>query len=371
MEPEVRPGRDHRLDHARAGRPLKTPRAASEPERRAALRILDCLQTRTPMPTIRRRTLIGGALAGLALSASRAPAAPVLRGDDPRFADVVAPGTPLLTLYAQGRWCEGLCYAKALGGLIVSDVRANRMLCVADDGGTRVFRDPSNNANGNTLDGEGRLVTCEHRGRRVVRREHDGRLTVLADAFEGRPLNSPNDAALAPDGAIWFTDPVFGITMPDEGLMATPAQRARRVYRIDPSGTLTGMTEAVGQPNGIAFSPDGRRLYVSDTSAALKNPEGARSILAFPVEGGLKLGAPATFATLEAGVPDGLAVDADGRLYAACFDGVRVYAPDGTRLGRIATATDAANVAFGGPDGRRLFIAAGPCLHAIDLTVRG
>jgi len=195
---------------------------------------------------------------------------------------------------------------------------------------------------------------------------------VLADAFAGRPLNAPNDLALAPDGALWFTDPVFGITMPDEGLMAKPAQEARRVYRIDPvSGRVEGMTDAVGQPNGIAFSPDGRRLYVSDTSAALKNPEGARVILAFPVSGGWTLGQPKAFATLEAGVPDGLAVDADGRVYAACFDGVRVFDPDGIRLGRIATATAAANIAFGGPDGRRLFIAAGAHVHAIDLKVRG
>lgn len=322
------------------------------------------------MPTNRRRALIGGA--ALALAGWRAEAAPILRADDPRLADIVAPDAPLRTLYAQGRWCEGLCYAPALGGLIASDVRANRMIRIADDGEVGVFRDPSNNANGNALDAEGRLVTCEHRGRRVVRREADGRLTVLADAFEGRPLNSPNDAALAPDGAIWFTDPIFGITMPDEGLMATPAQGARRVYRIDPSsGRVAGMTDAVGQPNGIAFSPDGRRLYVSDTSAALKNPEGARAILAFPVKEGRALGAPETFATLEAGVPDGLAVDEGGRVYAACFDGVRIYDPDGTRLGRIATATDAANIAFGGPDGRRLFIGAGPRIHAIDLKVRG
>lgn len=319
-----------------------------------------------------RRTVLGGAVAVAALAASRATAAPVLRADDPRFAEVVAPGTPLRTLYAAGRWCEGLCYAGRLGGLIASDVRANRMLRIADDGAVSLFRDPSNNANGNTLDAEGRLVTCEHRGRRVVRREADGRLTVLADSFAGRPLNSPNDAALAPDGAIWFTDPVFGITMPDEGLTAAPAQGARRVYRIDPaSGRVEGMTDAVGQPNGIAFAPDGARLYVSDTSAALKNPEGARAILAFPMIDGRRLGPPEVFAELEAGVPDGLAVDAGGRVYAACFDGVRVYAPDGTRLGRIATATDAANVAFGGPDGRRLFIAAGGFIHAIDLQVAG
>lgn len=325
------------------------------------------------MPTVTRRTHLrqaGGALvlAGLPRAAL---AAPVVRVDDPRLNAVVAPDARPWLLYSGGRWCEGLCDAPHLGGLIVSDVRANRMLVIGRDGQARPFRDPSDNANGNVLDANGRLVTCEHRGRRVVRAEADGTLTVLADGFRGRPLNSPNDVVLAADGALWFTDPVFGIAMPDEGLMAPPEQAARRVYRIDPSGAIEAMTEAVGQPNGLAFSPDGSILYVSDTGASLRNPEGSRAILAFPVEGGRGLGAPRTVATLEAGVPDGLAVDEDGRIYAACFDGVRIFAPDGTRLGRIATATDAANVAFGGPDRRRLFIAAGHAVHAVDLKVRG
>lgn len=323
------------------------------------------------MPRIRRRLFLSGAGAALALVNRPATAAPVVRSDDPRFAAVLDPATPLRTVLTGGRWYEGPCFAHHLGGLIISDVRANRMLVVDAEGTAKPFRDPSNNANGNTLDGEGRLVTCEHRGRRVVRREADGRITVLADSYAGKPLNSPNDAVLGPDGAIWFTDPVYGITMPDEGLMAEPAQTARRVYRIDPSGGIAAMTEAADQPNGIAFSPDGRTLYVSDTGAALKNPEGARMILAFSVAGPGTLPAPRVFATVEAGVPDGLAVDEAGRLYAACFDGVRVFDPDGTLLGRVATATDAANVAFGGPDGRRLYICAGPTIHTIDLKVRG
>lgn len=323
------------------------------------------------MATIRRRLFLGGAGATLALSTRPASAAPVVRADDPRFATVIDLGSRLRTVFTGGRWCEGPCFASDLGGLVFSDVRANRMMVVGEDGDVRTFRDPSNNANGNVLDGQGRLITCEHRGRRVVRRENDGRLTVLADRYDGKPLNSPNDAALGPDGAIWFTDPVFGITMPDEGVMAEPAQTARRVYRIDPSGKVQAMTEAAGQPNGIAFSPDGGILYVSDTSAALRNSEGARTILAFPVAGSGPLPSPRVFATLDEGVADGLDVDEAGRLYAASFDGVRVFDPDGTLLGRIATATDAANLAFGGEDGRRLFICAGPTVHAIDLKVRG
>jgi gluconolactonase len=324
------------------------------------------------IPTQSRRTTLRQAGAALLLTAlpHRAVAAPVLRADDPAFAKVVDPEARPVPIYGQGRWCEGLCDAPHLGGLVVSDVRANRMLVIGADRIVRTLRDPSNNANGNSLDAQGRLVTCEHRGRRVVRAEPDGTVTVLADSYRGKPLNSPNDVVLAPDDALWFTDPVFGIAMPNEGLMAVPEQAARRVYRIDLSGRLDAVTESVGQPNGLAFSPDGAVLYVSDTSAALMNPEGARAILAFPVIDSRGLGAPRVFATLEAGVPDGLAVDEDGRVYAACFDGVRVFAPDGTRLGRIATATDASNVAFGGPDRRRLFVSAGPTVYAIDLKVR-
>ncbi len=317
--------------------------------------------------TFLRQTALG---LGLAATSRLAQAAPILRFDDPDFHAVVDPEARVATLYDGGRWCEGPCYAPRLGGLVFSDVRANRMMLIGEDGTVRPFRDPSDNANGNILDGRGRLVTCEHRGRRVVRAEADGSLTVLADRYGGKPLNSPNDAALAPDGAIWFTDPIFGISMPEEGIVLTPEQAARRVYRIDPDGTVTGQTDALDQPNGLAFSPDGRRLYVSDTGASL-NPEGARTINVFPVENGRSLGAPRAFATVEAGVPDGLAVDAEGRVYAACGDGVRVFRGDGRPLGRIATAREAANVTFGGPDGRRLFIASGPAVLAIDLKVRG
>ncbi|WP_336487200.1 SMP-30/gluconolactonase/LRE family protein [Methylobacterium nigriterrae] len=203
-----------------------------------------------------------------------------------------------------------------------------------------------------------------------MRRERDGAITVLADDFSGKPLNSPNDARLGPDGLIWFTDPVFGIRLPDEGVMAEPAQSARRVYRIAASGEVEAMTDAVGQPNGLAFAPDGRTLYISDAGAAL-NPEGARVILVFAVGPDRRLGPARPFAELEAGAPDGLAVDAAGRLWAACQDGVRVYDPDGTWLGRIATPRAATNLAFGGTAGRRLFVAAGGAIHAIDIKVRG
>ncbi|WP_244486549.1 SMP-30/gluconolactonase/LRE family protein [Aureimonas sp. Leaf324] len=319
----------------------------------------------------RRAVLKMGALAlTVAAFGRRADAAPVVLTRDPRLADVVDPDARLLELYGEGRWCEGPCWAPALGGLVFSDVRRNRLQVLHDDGTVDALRDPSDNANGNVLDAEGRLVTCEHRTRRVVRREADGSLTVLADRFDDKPLNSPNDAVLAPDGAIWFTDPVYGIRQPDEGLMAEPEQTARRVYRIDPGGRLDAMIDTIDQPNGIALSPDGQTLYVAESGAAL-NPEGPREIRVFAIQADGRPDEGRVFATLDSGVPDGLAVDSTGRLYAACEEGVRIYDPDGTWLGRIATPGPAANVAFGGAERRRLFIASGTSIHAIDLKARG
>lgn len=274
------------------------------------------------------------------------------------------------TLFTGGRWLEGPCYVPALKSLVVSDVKANRMWRLGDDGSSGPFRDPSENANGNVLDAEGRLVTCEHRRRRVVRLEADGAITVLADRYEGRRLNAPNDVVLAPDGALWFTDPTYGITKAEEGIVAEPEQAARRVYRIDPSGRLDAMTETMEQPNGIAIAPDGRTLYVSETGAG-RNPAVANGIVAFHIgaDGGLE--GRRDFARYTEGVPDGLALDLDGRIYAASADGVRVFAPGGRFLGVIATPKAAGNLAFGGPGGRRLFIAATDAVHVVDMKVPG
>ncbi|WP_235918930.1 SMP-30/gluconolactonase/LRE family protein [Aureimonas psammosilenae] len=299
-----------------------------------------------------------------------AEAAPLVRVDDPELASVIDPTARARTIFEGGKWCEGTCYVPALAGLVFSDVKSNRLWLVKDDGSREPYRDPSNNSNGNVLDAEGRLVTCEHRTRRVVRQEKDGTLTTLAETFEGKRLNSPNDAVLAPDGAIWFTDPTYGITQPAEGILAEPEQTARRVYRIDPSGRLEAKSDAFDQPNGIGFSPDGRVLYVSETGGGA-NPEGARGIHAFDVSAEGNLSGKRIFAAYDSGVPDGLAVDVEGRVYAASGDGVRIYGSDGRMLGRIATAKTVGNLAFGGPDGRRLFIAATDVIQVIDMKVAG
>ncbi len=282
---------------------------------------------------------------------------------------VLGPGAPVRTLYADGEWCEGPVWVPALGSLVFSDVRRNRMIRIPDGGTPDVFRAPSENANGNTLDAKGRLITCQHRTGRVVRQEADGSFTVLAERYRGGRLNSPNDVVVAGDGAVWFTDPTYGITQASEGELRASEQAGSFVYRLAPDGTLTAAATDFHQPNGLAFSPDGRILYVAESGQA---PDGSRprTIRAFDVSGG-SLTNGRVFARLESGVPDGLKTDMEGRVYAGTGDGVGIWGPGGAFLGRIPTEGPCANIAFGGPDGRRLYICAGPKVLAVEMRVRG
>ncbi len=282
---------------------------------------------------------------------------------------VLGPGAPVRTLYADGEWCEGPVWVPALGSLVFSDVRRNRMIRIPDGGTPEVFRAPSENANGNTLDARGRLITCQHRTGRVVRQEADGSFTVLAERYRGGRLNSPNDVVVAGDGAVWFTDPTYGITQASEGEPRASEQAGSFVYRLAPDGTLAAAATDFHQPNGLAFSPDGRILYVAESGQA---PDGSRprTIRAFDVSGG-SLTNGRVFARLESGVPDGLKTDMEGRVYAGTGDGVGIWGPGGAFLGRIPTEGPCANIAFGGPDGRRLYICAGPKVLAVEMRVRG
>lgn len=283
---------------------------------------------------------------------------------------VVDPAAKLTLVHGGGRWLEGPVWDRRVGRLVCSDVKSNRILSIGPSGRGIVLRDPSNNANGNGFDREGRLVSCEHRTRQVVRQERDGRITVLADRYANKRLNSPNDLAVAADGAIWFTDPVFGITVPDEGLPAEPEQRGRFVYRLDPGGRLDVVSDAFDQPNGIVFSPDERTLYISETGAAL-NPEGRREILAFDVIDGKRLERGRRFARLGHGIPDGLTVDVEGRVYAATADGAAVWSPTGEPLGIIPAPLTCGNLAFGGQDGRTLFLCATDRIFSIETRTKG
>jgi gluconolactonase len=295
-----------------------------------------------------------------------------VQGLDRRFPGT--PGNAVVERVASGlRWAEGPAYFPAGRYLLFSDIANNRIMrLVEDDSHLSVFRQPSMNSNGNTVDREGRLVSCEHAGRRVTRTEHDGRITVLADRWDGKRLNAPNDVAVAPDGSIWFSDPTYGLDGNYEGPKGVKEQASNNVYRIDPrSGAVTKAADGFDQPNGLTFSPDARTLYVVDS--------GAGNVRAFEtdLEHG-RLGAARMFIDKQGpGGTDGLRCDTAGNIWCSWGwgdpkeDGVRCYAPDGTLLGKINLPEVAANLAFGGALRNRLYVCASTSVYAIYVSAQG
>ena len=272
------------------------------------------------------------------------------------------------------RWSEGPVYFGDGRYLLWSDIPNDRILKWEEDTGTvSVFRKTAWNANGNTRDRQGRLVTCEHRGRRVTRTEYDGSITVLMDRHQGKRLNSPNDVVVKSDGSIWFTDPVFGISGYYEGEKAE-SELAAAVWRIDgQTGEATMMTDGIEGPNGLAFSPDESILYVVASRAT---PH--RLIHAFDVAGdGRKLTKNRTFIDAEGATPDGFRVDIEGNLWCgwgmgnAELDGVRVFDKNATPIGHIALPERCANLCFGGRFRNRLFMAASHGLYALYVNTQG
>jgi len=269
------------------------------------------------------------------------------------------------------RWAEGPVWLGDSRTLVWSDVPGNCMYRWDEESGAvGVFRKPSNNANGNTRDRQGRIVTCEHLSRRVTRTEPDGRITVLADTYQGKRFNSPNDVVVKSDGSIWFTDPVFGIGGYYEGEKDTP-QLPFNVYRIDAKGSITVAAKGINQPNGLAFSPDESLLYVVESRAL------PRKILAYDVIGGRKLGNRRVAIDAGPGTPDGLRCDIDGNLWCgwgmgqAGLDGVHVFNPAGKLIGRIDLPERCANLTFGGMHRNRLFMAASTSVYALFVNTQG
>lgn len=275
-------------------------------------------------------------------------------------------------LYTGCRWSEGPVWFGDARCLLWSDIPNNRILRWDEEtGAVSVFRKPSNNANGNTRDRQGRLVTCEHDARRVTRTEYDGSITVIADNWQGRKLNSPNDVVVKSDGSIWFTDPTFGILGYYEGHKdeseVTPA-----VWRVDgQTGALTMLADEIPGPNGLAFSPDEKILYVVASRAE------PRDIRAYDVIDGTKLANPRVIIDSKGGTPDGFRVDIDGNLWCgwgmgdAERDGVRVFTPHGQPIGHIRLPERAANLCFGGRHRNRLFMAASHGLYALYVNTQG
>ena len=292
---------------------------------------------------------------------------------DKRFEKLVFGNVHLERLHTGTRWAEGPAYFPAGKYLIWSDIPNNRLMRYDEtDGSVSVFLEGSNNQNGHTVDREGRLVACEHRGRCVSRIEPDGSRTVLVSKFGAKRLNSPNDVVVKSDGSLWFTDPTYGIDSEYEGDAAESEIGASYVYRFDPRGKkLTVVADDFVKPNGLAFSPDEKKLYIVDTGAThVEN--GPRHIRVFDVGAdGVTLTGGKVFATCPVGLYDGLRVDIHGNIWTSAGDGVYCYAPDGTLLGKINVPEVVANVAFGGPKRNRLYICCTTSLYAVYLNTQG
>ncbi|MFS2107564.1 SMP-30/gluconolactonase/LRE family protein [Ralstonia sp. Ralssp135] len=297
---------------------------------------------------------------------------PAVRILDSRFEHYRLPHAKVERLWTGCRWAEGPVWFGDAGALYWTDLPNDRILRWDEaSGAVATYRAPSDKANGLTRDRQGRLIACEHGQRRVTRTEYDGSFTVLASEFEGKPLNSPNDVVVASDGAVWFTDPPFGLVSDYMGQIAEP-QLPASIYRIDPrDGRLDCVADDVLGPNGLAFSPDERTLYVVASRAR------PREILAFDVVDGKALGERRVLIDAADGAPDGFRVDVHGNLWcgwgtgSAELDGVRVFAPDGTAIGHIALPERCANLCFGGRQLNRLFMASTTSLYALYVNTRG
>ena len=300
---------------------------------------------------------------------------------DKRFAKYRLGNTPIRRMHTGMLWAEGPAWNGAGRYLVWSDIPNNIQLrWLEDDGHVSVMRNPAGNSNGNTFDWQGRQISCEHGNRRVVRYEQTGAMTVLADKYQGKPLNAPNDAVVDPNGAIWFTDPGYGSLMNYEGNKGE-LHLKEAVYRIDPSGRMDLVTDEIHKPNGLCFSPDYKKLYVADTGST-HYPDAPRNIKVWDVPDGRMLRNGKQFASMElpgvgTGLADGIRADVDGNIWASAgwvgagYDGVHIFAPDGQRIGQVLLPEICSNVCFGGPRRNRLFMTGSQSLYAVYVETQG
>jgi gluconolactonase len=289
------------------------------------------------------------------------------------FQRILGPSPELKLLSSDLKFAEGVCWVERSGFLIVSDFLNDRIVKWSERDGLSIFRQPAATANGNTVDLEGRVVSCLTRGRSVVRQEHDGYLTTMADRYGKGRLTSPNDVVVKSDGTIWFTDPDYGFLCPDDfGHGDKPEQDRNRVYRVVPeTGEITAVSQDFDKPNGLAFSPDESVLYVGDTGRT-HGEFRPHQLMAFDViKNGTALANPLVFTVIEPWVPDGFRLDVDGNLYVTAGDGVQVFNPEGEMLGKILTPQTAANCSFGMSDNQTFFIGATTSIWSIRLNTAG
>lgn len=302
--------------------------------------------------------------------------APRIEACDRRGADLVAVGALPERVCEGMRWTEGPLVLPADGSLLFSDIPNNRIMRWKGSGAAEVWKAPSNFANGRTLDLDGSILTCEHGGRRVTRTRSDGRYDVVVDSYRGRRLNSPNDVVVrGGDGSIWFTDPPYGIESDYEGYKADSELGANNVFRFDAiSGEISIVADDFDRPNGLAFSPCGGRLYIADSGASLGAghpdpfvPERNRHIRVFDVAENGRISGGQIFATIDAGVPDGLRVDQSGRIWTSAWDGVRCYDPDGDLLLKVLLPEITSNLVIDERGPRQMFITASTSVYRLAL----
>lgn len=287
-----------------------------------------------------------------------------LRPAHPEFLDLFPPGAELTRLAGDFTWAEGPTWVPSRAAVIFSDVRQNRTWRWSEGEGLQEELHPSHHQNGHTLDAEGRLIACSHGQRALLRQETDGAWTVLADRFEGRKLNSPNDVALHPDGSLWFTDPTYGLDKPEEGYGGEKEQPGNWVYRLAPGGTLTAPIRDRRMPNGLAFA-SADLLLLADTGS----DDG--HIHAYRVDVDASAAHERIWATVRPGKTDGLRLDAAGRVWSSAGDGVHVLSAQGEELGRVAVPETVANLCFGGPGGTDLYLTASTGLYCLPTRVLG
>ena len=300
---------------------------------------------------------------------------------DKRFAKYKIGNTPIQRLHTGAMWAEGTAWNGVGRFLVWSDIPNNRQFrWLEEDGHISVFREPAGHSNGNTFDWQGRQISMEHGNRRVVRYENNGTMSVLADKFEGKRLNAPNDAAVHQDGSVWFTDPGYGSLGNYEGFKG-PLEIKEAVYRIDgQSGKMEKVTDEIYKPNGICFSPDWKKAYICDTGST-HYEQAPKNIKVWDVDGG-KLRNGRQFCSMDlagkgAGLADGIRADVDGNLWVAAgwvgdgYDGVHIFAPNGDRIGMILLPEICANVCFGGTRRNRLFMAGSQSLYSVYVETTG